>query len=130
MHLNKPSATAKPPNTTQPRAGGARIPKMKWCVNIPAEPSEEKWYVVGDKIKALTIASVTRQDATRNLSAVPKTCIDEWIYAHEKAEWMADNMASVKEQSDFNQWLKTDEFAQICEGFGVDHADEILRIEP
>lgn len=103
---------------------------MKWCVNIPAEPSEEKWYVVGDKIKALTIASVTRQDATRNLSAVPKTCIDEWIYAHEKAEWMADNMASVKEQSNFNQWIQTDEFAQICEGFGVDHADEILRTAP
>lgn len=115
-------------NTTAP-ARGEDI-EMKWCVNIPAEPSEEKWYVVGDKIKALTIASVTRQDATRKLSAVPKTCIDEWIYAHEQAGWMTDNMASIEEQSNFNGWIQSDDFAQICKEFGVDHADEILRTEP
>lgn len=94
----------------------------KWLVNIPAEIGADRWYVVGDKNKALLIASVTRQDATRGKS-LTKTCIESAIYAHEQAHWMADDMATVKEQSDFNVWLKRVEFAQICDEFGVDVND-------
>lgn len=96
---------------------------QKWCVNIPEHPMVERWYMVGEKDKALTIASVTRQDASRGRSEITKTCIDEAIYAHEYAAWMEGSFATVKEQSDFNAWLKTDEFAQICEEFGVEVDD-------
>lgn len=78
----------------------------KWLVNIPPEFACDRWYMVGSKDKALVVASLTRQDATEGKS-ITRIGIDAAIYAHEQAAWMADDMATVKEQSDFNEWLRT-----------------------
>lgn len=79
----------------------------KWLVNIPLEWACDRWYMVGKKEKALVVASLTRQDATEG-KVITRTGIDSAIYAHEQAGWMAESMATVKEQSDFNEWLRTE----------------------
>jgi hypothetical protein len=92
--------------------------EREWLVNIPAEIDCDRWYMVGSREKALILASLIRQDATEGRS-ITYTSIDSAIYAHEQAAWMARDMATEKEQSDFNEWLRT-EMAEKLNDEGVD----------
>lgn len=94
----------------------APAPVTDWYVNMPPEPDSDLWFAIGEKDKALLVASLLRQDAT-NGKTIMKTTIDAAIYAHEKADWM--NFASEQEQVAFDQWLVSSEIQeQINENIG------------